>query len=196
MSSLLSKFTPENLAFAERARTIRGDLVRDDPARLFEAVEPGLRVYAAFESYEANAFLCLHPDGAGWSIIEVDADYDHNGRPQGLYNFGGERLKSHLFEAWLSRPAPQPLTALFGQFVDGLVADDLERNPGPETAPVVMMLRIEGREGDALRTMAALGTWPHFDLAEVDPMTLRDAMSEAHGITIRYRIKKKSATEV
>lgn len=183
MASLLNLFTPDNLVYADRARGVRATSVYDDPAHLFEVVEPGLRVHAAFESYEGNSFLCEHPDGAGWSCIDVAAPCDFRGQSYRLKSLGWVGMRDALFEAWLRRPAPKPLVALFEQEAAGVSASDLSTTADEEDANLLMLLRVGGTDGEALRTLIALGRFPDFDLRDVAPGVLT---GEIENLTLRH----------
>lgn len=161
MPRLLNLLTRENVTYAERARTLRPTTLQYDQHRMFEVLEPGLRVRATFESYEGNLFLCEHPAEGGWSLLTVEPPMDYRGVPQSMSYLGTEKRRDLLFEAWLDRPAPQPLAVLFDDAVKAVVAERFNADRLPiEHVPVLMMLRATGPDGDALRALHALGRWP------------------------------------
>lgn len=165
MPRLLSMLTRENVTYAERARTLRATTLQYDQHRMFEVLEPGLRVRGTFVSYEGNLFLCEHPDEVGWSILTVEPPMDYRGVPQSMSYLGTEKRRDLLFEAWLERPTPQPLPVLFDESAKAVAAERFSADRLPiEHVPVLMMLRATGAGGDALRALYALGRWP--DVAE------------------------------
>jgi hypothetical protein len=171
MPSMLDLLTPANVVYADRVRALSPTSVQYDPAVVFERAEPGLKVHSVFESYDDNYFLCEHADDAGWSFITVRAPCDHRGQPQRLA-YLGHALRDELFEAWLYRPAPQPITALMGEASQHVNGYDLNTDPREEDAQVVMLLRAVGPDADALRTLAALGTWSSLNMQELNPEVL------------------------
>lgn len=164
MARLLNLLTVENVAYAERARTLTSTVLQYQPQRIFEVMEPGLRARATYQpAYGDNLFLCEHPGEAGWSIITVDAPIDYRGVPQSMSFLATEKRRDLLFEAWLEhRTAPQPLAVLFDDAAR-VVAGERFRTfemVVDEAVPVLLMLRAVGADGDALRALYALGRWP------------------------------------
>ena len=165
MTRLLDVLTAENMTYAERARTVTSTTLRYDPHLMFEALEPGLRVHSTFSDYDENYFLLEHPNQSGWSFLTVHAPHDSRGVLHLLSYLGPESLRNHLFEAWIAHhETPQPLSVLFEAVVPDAVDCNLDED-SPSGARVLMLLRAAGAEGDALRTLYALGRWK--DLAEV-----------------------------
>lgn len=162
MSRLLPLLTTENVAYAERARTVRSTALQYAQHTLFEVMEPGLRVRALYESYEDNLFLCEHPNTAGWSVLSVAAPMDYRGVPQSMSYLGTETRRDVLFRAWLDRPSPEPPVAAFEKAIAEFAGEQFRSYDRPplEVVPALMMLRAGGPAGDALRTMHALGRWP------------------------------------